>query len=159
MGLGTLGLFVVLLFRSMIEIISKALSLTLYPPLPFKCPVVPLCHFLLLFAFFSSLLSQTRSFMDLELLFLVFCKNPYLSTGILFASLNLKLNFLNSLFFNYTLFYNPFISLWLILPGTSRNRKVKSIRIGTMVELDPSLKQTTVNHACLQRHTCTHYLH
>lgn len=41
-GLGTLRLFVVLLFRSMIEIISKAFSLTLYSPPDSFCLVSPL---------------------------------------------------------------------------------------------------------------------
>lgn len=62
LGLGTFRLFVVLLFRSMIGIISNPFfSCPLHPQLfflscfSFKCPVVPLCHFLLLFEKFSLL--------------------------------------------------------------------------------------------------------
>ncbi len=128
-GLGTLRLFVVLLFRSMIEIISKAFSLTLYTPHPDSfCLASPLnvllfhsvisrCYLHFSFSSFTdkviygfgaavfSFLHQSFSASS------PFLHLPQINRRIMSISFNLQLYFMNSSSLNGIMSYNTKVRL------------------------------------------------
>lgn len=116
---------------------------------------------------FPSLLSQTRSFVDLKLLFLVFCTNLcqsifytffflllWINMRIMFTSFNLKFDFIksSSLITYYPI--TPMVRLWscdsYYMWYKDRNKVSQFTKVPWLTS--EKKKQTTVLHA----NTCSH---